>query len=117
MGLRGEDAQQRQSRLGGPGLQDFCLSLPGAPFAAFAGEPHRPLLLRALTSLPNLYQWQRMKPHHYIVSGQTTLLAQVGVSQETWAANKLVCPLPRRRRPSCSREMMAKIEDKNEVPE
>lgn len=50
------------------------------------------------------------------MSGQTTLLAQDGMSRDTRAANKLLS--------SCSeekakllREMMAKIEDKNEVLE
>ena len=51
------------------------------------------------------------------MSGQTTLLAQAGMSRDTQAASKLLFSSCSEEKAKLLREMMAKIEDKNEVLE
>ena len=68
--------------------------------------------------MPNLYQWQRMKPHHYI--GEWTdnpVSPSWGVSRDMGCQQIGLSPSCSEEKAKLLREMMAKIEDKNEVLE
>lgn len=68
--------------------------------------------------MPNLYQWQRMKPHH--CTGEWTdnpVSPNWDVSRDTGCQQIGLSPPCSEEKAKLLREMMAKIEDKNEVLE